>query len=350
MKRWSWLLLLFPALVFAAPGKGRTGVSRGKSLLRGQQPAAAQRLFEAELRKKPGDPDATVGLARALAAQGKCRLAMEHFPVARAAGAWSGDAALDEAQCHLQYGRLSLAEVALEEAIFLNDELDEAWYRLGAVRSARGDAIGLAEVVEALEFRTTRAGSEVLLAWDARNRGDFDSAWEYLWDLQRLQALRPADGREQAIVTLEGTLWMDEGVLPIGAALLQEGLAAHLHDVALSTWRAEAVRREGFPGWAIGMLDRPALRGRMTERAAAVLARAHADFGHHDKAELALRPFRSSVDAEVLATRWYLARATGDSEKMALYADWYEVVPHAGPLDSLIPLYKPPERPLFKKK
>ncbi|MBN2798656.1 MAG: tetratricopeptide repeat protein [Deltaproteobacteria bacterium] len=326
------MILLLPAVALSGAGKARPGVSRGRALLKGGEYAKAQHLFQAALEKNPGDEGAMLGLARAQAHLGQCRRALDRFREARREGAWSAAAAIDEAWCHQQYGHTAQAEAALEEAVVMSPESEQAWYRLGQVRSSLGDHQGVLDAVEALGSLTSRQGPEVLLSWDARDRGDEDEAWTSLWELQRQQRLRPtATGTSQALI-LEGVLLLDVGEPWEASEPLLEAVKRNVQDVLAATWRAESLRRQGFPKWAIAHIDRRVLKGKLDGRSAAIKARAQVDLGKLDKAEETLRPYRSSFDAEVLASRWYLARARGFQEEADWYADWYELAPHGGSL------------------
>jgi hypothetical protein len=90
--------------------------------------------------------------------------------------------------------------------------------------------------------------------------------------------------------------------------------------------RAEALRRIGNADGARNVLDPE--RGLALEgmEADAVMARALVDLGELDVAEVRLSAYANYDDPDVLASRWYLARARKDDALMALLAERYAQV------------------------
>jgi hypothetical protein len=83
--------------------------------------------------------------------------------------------------------------------------------------------------------------------------------------------------------------------------------------IRASVWLAEAQRRQGDVTSAASTLTRPAFERRDPAPVVrAVLARIRVDQGHLDEAEGLLGAHPDPRDPDLLASRWYLARARGE--------------------------------------
>lgn len=307
------------AAVGDAAVKPAVGVRRGNMLLRQGYYRVAVGVFEAAVAASPASPEAHLGLGVARARLGTCAPALEEFR------AWSDSIAFG-------------AKVALVAAHC-------------ASRQSRYDE-AVAFTLTALEKRPSSRTALARLAMDADLLGDFvlrDAAIEYLWYVSPAQdealfaeaalALRRGDlaafdmvdamwrreGRaSEEMNRMRARSWLDVGDPVEAYAELRKGGSKLKRGAESRLMMAETMRRLGQLVDASRALS-GALQGKLTGADSdAVNARIFVDSGELDGAAKLLTGYESELGEEMVASRWYLARARGDTAEMAAEEQAFE--------------------------
>lgn len=309
-----------------------TGVAVAEGLLSSGRPGLALNAAEAA----GPDPRARIVAARARAALGVCGSALAELAELRGAPGWGPAALLAEAHCQRSGGARAAELVSLYEAVCLDPRDDSAFARLVRAADEAGEEALAAWGREHL--LGTPAGVEELVLADARRavlRG-LDDADQRL--MEALPLRRRSSAHRVAVAILEGRRWLDLGWPERGAQALFEAVRADLADPVAAAWRAEALRRSGDWAQADAALTRPRIAaGEPAPLATAIRARVAIDRGDPAGARALLEQLPDPVTAEALASRWYVARATG-RDADALEARWRLADPNpARSLDQLVP-------------
>ena len=145
-----------------------------------------------------------------------------------------------------------------------------------------------------------------------------------------------SDQAHQQVSYLEGLLWLAEGDPVQAEASFGRAIKAmSAHDNAV-IFRAEAIRRMGFPEDAKEIAFRRTLRN--SPFLIPVRARILADLDDLQGAREALESSPSPNEIESLASRWYVARVAGEPTQ-ELQDSWNLLNRSAGArLEALIPL------------
>ncbi len=299
----------------AAPdGTARTGLS----MLRAGKPRAAIAALEANLALAPDSLPIQVALGRAYGRIGRCTTAIAYLDATRDAPVFDVLAAMAGALCA---GRLGLLDDALDyEVRGLAIEPDDVrlltTYALDLARA--GDTVGSeAAVVALVVAHPKRDASAFARASLALQEGDLVAldVELALWE----RADRDTD--EVARLRAQAALDVDD---PLVALREIDAMRRLRHGPNVRQLRAEAWRRLGAAGSALGELDGPrngVLEGPDVD---AVRVRALVDLGQLDEAAALLvlngGDDTSRREPDMLASAWYLARARGDAGAQARYA------------------------------
>jgi tetratricopeptide (TPR) repeat protein len=357
-----WLVLIAPLLAGAPKGggdlegleaiRGKAGKIRGIDLAVGRAKMGdgrwrmAAEEFREVLRERPNYGMAKIGLGESLASLGKCNDALVYLlDVPRDKSIWTVDAASAEALCRYRVGEVSASLAAYEEAIVLGGNRDaKPWVQMTLVVSRQGDPQGAQRMTE-LFSRLPDNDWMVLLAytWIAYDSGSEDLD-RYLPRLESVTG--PGSGPIQVQrLQIDGLRWMDLGMLDLANELFDQALNISMGHSRTSTYKAEALRREGDLASAWYYLTRPAFTTDDSYLREAIKVRVLVDRGEYSEAESLLTSFAEPFDPEVLASTWYLARARGETARAAEVSLWWNNVNpnRLRSLDKLLNVYE--ERP-----
>lgn len=259
-----------------------------------------------------------INQGRKLASEGRCGEAMRLLVPAVGSLPFGPDAAITAASCARKMGWL-------EDAIWLG--LYAVDIDLFHVRAATSVALDLATWGDraAAELQLERidgvsTGVEPALhAWAnlALRDGDIDELDILLrgWDAGGPNA--------RELRRIQGRSWLDldDPVSALAALAQTDKGAPTAEEVAL---RAEAARRSGDPLTAMELLAATGVTEADPAVLDAVRARVLVDDHHLEDAKRVMAPWVASDDEEVIASLWYLARASAEPKVMADHAHLYE--------------------------
>ena len=345
------LLLGLLALAAAAPGGGRR---RGALLIPDDQPPPqgvqhlqrrryrlAASVFKQALRQRPEAEGTKVLLGQAYLGMHRCeeglelllpRVSLSTFGPEAAelmAGCYARDGELGEALYWMQLAELMAPGDLQLQATLAFYELaggePGAWDRLEAALEAAGEDDGA--------LLTTRA---LMLLYV----GEIDEAERTLERIRRIPGRRPYP----MSFFIDARIELDLGN-PVAAERLF-GYAFWRNNAYTPTmllW-AEAARRSGVPEEALYILDTVStLRDQpRRELTRTYRARAAVDLGQLELAQVLVAEAleRDPLSPEAVASAWYLARAEGEAEAMAAWAERYALVQPSPlrTLERLIPI------------
>jgi lipopolysaccharide biosynthesis regulator YciM len=302
---------------------------------RRQYRMAAQMLRQA-LEKDPGKPSLEVMLGRALAGIGRCSQAVDLLERNRTERAYGYRAARAASDCFDAMGREAEGVYFLEEAILLNSDANGLGIDLADLAMRGGDPGTFAQALALAEAEGLESiDAHLVRAMGAFGAGDHDLLWE---------EVRWLDRSEETVAraaVLEGQAWLELDD-PLEAARALEPVARrHPYRTLANAWLAEANRRAGSTQKALELLQTRKMQAAEHVLLEAMAIRAQADFGAdretRERAEGLVRSHGD--DREVVATAWYVARASGDPERAADLQAQYARLGPAGrfPLDLLVP-------------
>lgn len=178
-----------------------------------------------------------------------------------------------------------LSGVALEYLWYVNPDQDESLFAEAALALRQGD----------------------ITSFDA-----IDSMWR-------------REGRSSDEMNrMRARSWLDVGDSAAAYEELRKGGAKIRRGADSRVMMAETTRRLGQTLDAEHALDGK-LQGKLSGADSdAVLARLRVDAGRLEEAEALLLPYANEADEEIEASRWYVARAKGDTAAMAIAAAGYE--------------------------
>jgi predicted Zn-dependent protease len=329
------------AAVAAGPAAERKGLDpsqaggrmspqkRGNMLLQRGMYRVAVSAFEEAVAADPTSPGAHVGLGVSFARNGNCAEALPEFRDWSDSRMFGSKVALLAAHCAErqddpalavefsllawerrrddrtalarialdadQLGDTVLSGVATEYLWYVNPDQDESLFVEAALALRHGD-VGAFDTVDALWVREGRSGEE----------------------MNRMRARS----------------WLDVGDPVAAYAELKEGGSRMRRGADSRVMMAEITRRLGLLADADRALD-SRLMGRLSGADAdAVQARLLVDRGRPDEAAELLAGYALETDEDLVASRWYLARARGDAAAMAAAEADYAAV-RKSPLRSL---------------
>ncbi len=337
MHRSIVLLLLAPLLLASTLERGTTHLKR-------HQWRMAASAFKDVIDREPNNHEAVVGLGRALAGMGQCKRALWRLGQARPTPAWNADAALAEADCWHQRGDDSQADAAWEEAQILAPGRRLMTYRMAVAGVRTGDE---AQYNAALDRLQGPDDNDLMVAmartWRALEWGEADFE-QSLRELEKdMQSVRSRGGRAQLFI-IQGTAWLDAGENKLAEDTLRKGSQILLNHPGLNALIAEAVRRRGYTNNSKLVLDRRVVSVMDGVLFDAIEVRILVDLGKFDQARALANTLPDSYDPDILASRWYLAQATGDEPAAAdLAAEYQSRVWAVGrTLDRLHPMSEKP--------
>lgn len=297
----------------------------------------AIQAYRQEIEADPERVQPHIGLGKALGRLGNCSEALDELWPYAGQRAFGADAAVVASMCSSRLGfeddALSFARMAAE----INPEDPRAVTTLileldtQGLLEERDDWLGRLQVV-----RDDRDASQYARAVLAIRRGDIDEfdAIAFFWTDDRASR---AD-----LARLEAQTWLD--LDDPGEVVDSVRKIKRLRRGKFAGWlRAEATRRLGRADEAADLLDSKVLKRTEGVDTDAVRIRVKIDQGDLKGARALLEPYSASDDPEMVATRWYLARVTGDQRGMARAAETYERV-RVSPLRRLEHLVPIPQR------
>ena len=336
-----WTALLISFLPVLLGGGADLVVAQGQMSKGRYRLAAAE--FRKVLEQRPNYHKAKSGLAQALVAQGKCDEAMMWLgDIPKDKYIWNFETATAEGLCLYRLGDDSGAMAAMEEALILGGGREaNSWFQLAIVMMQSGDYQGSQMVLERLS-RLGQSEGLVLMgyAWLAY----LSSSDDLLFFLHQLENGLEDPGAGRVAVQyylINGRRWLDVGDYDKAIQSFENGLRKSFTHVRTVCWKAEALRRNGEAHDAGYMLKRiePTVASQLKTT---IEVRILVDLGRLEEAAKLLASHANPLDAEVLASRWYLARAQGDGERVERYASWWNEAWGGGnrSLEQLIPIYE----------
>ena len=344
--RLTWLTLLVLSVfglhnALAGPaggsGEGAEGGMRKRmpsvadGMLKQGSYRQAVEAYRLEIEKNAESVPSHLGLGRALTRLGRCDLALAEFWPYVGMKAFSSDVALAAAVCS---GRLGFIEDALmfsEIAVDRNPKNAAAMTNLALTLDTAGryeqlDAL-LAELSTIRDDRDSSYYARTVLALRSGNIEEFDvlaNEW-------------PTTGETvMTLAALRGQSWLDlDDPLEVGRVLRKikrlrrPGLARMVS--------AEAVRREGDTASASDLLEARNLRFNDSSDSDAIRVRVLADEGDFAAAHQILEGYEIGIDADLVASAWYLAWHERDVPQMRAMRDLYLTV-RVSPLRNLYKL------------
>lgn len=345
-----FLALVWVGLAWAGPGDGRgsgqrapgpgivgapaaAGAGRIKEMLRAGSARAQVISWRMEVKANEGSAEAHVGLGEALAELGECEEALVHLWPYLGTAPFGREAAASASQCSARLGLLDDAVLFDRVALELAPEDVHAQTMLAMHLDMTGDAAGVEDLLFELETSSSKGGDPSIYARAllALRHGDVEAfdlcvaMWERAgWDTRHLWRLDI-----QVWLDLDDPARALDGVGP-----LQRRRGGG------RTYIAEAQRRLGEASAALSLLEDNAIRVSEGATADAVLARIYTDLGDDAKAAKLLDGYPEDSDADIVASRWYLALKLGHSGQAAAYARlWSRLnVNRLRTLDLLVPV------------
>lgn len=287
------------------------------------RPALAADHARKCLAERPGATRCTGLLLRALAASGGCVEALALVPGLRQRRGWDAEHAEAEASCWVELGQGEAGVAALEEAVSLADNSAETRFAMlqlhvlaGQIASAEADYAALVELPERGNLVPL---ARALLDLESGSP-DFDASFAELQRAPQTDATRASLAHLHMI---DGIAWLDAGDPVLAEAAFSRSVTLAITQFRYAALRAEAFRRQGDLDGAEMILTRPWLVNDTTPIVRAVRARVAADRGRTDEARDILRQLAASDLLEVVATRYYVARALGaDADAARFAAEW----------------------------
>lgn len=328
MTRWLLLVAVLASSALAADGEGRPGKEGKAGRKRGGAPMGDMLLNSGRTRAAAGqfrkrvqaDPDSVagwVGWAMAQARLGRCEEALDKFWPYTHTRPFKTSAAMLASRCSARLGfvddALHFDMLALER----NPGNLRALNALALDLHQAGDRAGAAEVLDRLlvidRDKDSSLFAEAAIALREGRIDDFDAAC-LLWEREGRSA--------EELMRLRAYSWLD---LDDPAQALREITRVFKLDRGLEArlLMAETNRRLGYTDTADTEFERPYRTKLVGFEADVLRARVRVDQGRLDEAQALLAPHAEAIDEDVVATRWYVARALGNAEEVArAEADW----------------------------
>jgi len=346
----AWLLLL--SLLAPATGEQPTGPGaqllelgpEGYNALRTMQMGnhkKALQQFEVLLEKYPDNRRLHMSIGQVKLSMNDCEGGAEWILRHRTRPTFKLKMAGQLAACSARHGDYANAVYWQEEAALLDPENPNVWSLLGMYRYRQGDYWGVeAALDEAAALDPNDMRLHLAFASIALTEGDHERIDELI------ARVAEADKGLVNAYVLEARLELDLGNPVLAEQVATKAVKRDIDGTSALVLKAEALRRLGDLEDAAGLLQRR--EAWYLERPVMwpVHIRVLADQRDFEAADdvLARALDANPHEPELLASGWYLARARGDAEGMAVWADRYEVVavnPYRT-LESLVPLTESP--------
>lgn len=314
-------------------------VDMGDAYLAEKRWPLAEQVFRDALEERPRWPRARLGLAKALKGQGRCSEVLSLLKKVRRRKLWNYGGAMMEADCALQSGTLARAAAALDEAVFFSQKHPEPLFMKAMIYHRLGDRFLRDQWIEMLGQHGS--GEGLYLLGKTRAALDDGSPTFDLWFevLRHYQMDRMSPSLTVETYVLDGQRWLDLGENQLATASFLSGQKVSLLHAKPALWRAEALRRQGHIDGVSAVLTRRTSSGNIkTPFMRAVEIRWRVDRGEIDQA-LSLFNGTEERDVELMASRWYVARAIEDKASVKHWARrWRANVSAQGrTLEQLIP-------------
>ncbi len=276
---------------------------------------AAVMAFRRQLARDPESVALNIGLGKALQRAGECPEALDRLQPYVGLPAFGLEAAMSASACAGELGLWS--DAVLYDRVALEEDPDHvrALTALALDADASGDAAGVAEALARLDALGT---SGFVRAAFALRHGDLD-----LFDVELVLLARGGHASATDVARMTAQSWLDVDDPVRAVEVVNRHFRLGRSRAPLRMLRGEAYRRRGETD--IGRHTYSEARGSAPEGAlaAALHARVLVDDGAPEDAAQLLRPYASSTDPEVMASRWYVARALGDTAAEARAAAEY---------------------------
>lgn len=304
------------------------------AMMRSGLPRGQVVSWRMEYKNHPKSEETRLGLAMALFRMGECAEALDHF--------WAlSDSTFFDAKAAAAAGQCAAREGYYQDAVFFDKIGLEKMpdnvriLELLAIHSdLAGDGPQMQRTFATLETLGKKGGDPSLYARVAvavrHSDVDLVDANRNNWSAEGWSA---AD-----FVRFDAQLWLDLDD-PLTASRLQPPKGPRSYGRHIF---AEAFRRLGEADTAINWLSNDKARVAEGIAADAVEARAYTDVGDFAQAKEILAAYPEETDAEIQASRWYLAQAQGDAPGAQRWASaWRQVNPSPlRTLQQLIPITK----------
>lgn len=302
-----------------------------------KRPRLAGQQARNVLRSQPGDLDAREQLGVALAAQGACSLAVVEIDKVLDVRPLGPPGVQAQAICAAMRGDMSGALAEWEELGVMEPADATVWLRTGRARLDIGDVAGAWAALGVLE---SLPGADIPV-WLLRAELRFvtgDPAVEEDMQLAGKELGAVQDSVRVAVRVIEARWWMAQGYPRVAADRLKETKGLSLVHRSVARVRAEALRRAGERAQAAEILARPMLVRDEDLRLTSTRVRLAADTGELVQAAALLSGMPDVDVPDVVATRWYVAQARGQSAEAERLAARYEDLPGPRvPLALLLP-------------
>ncbi len=316
------------------PGRMKPGIRRGNAMLNSGMPMAAAGAFRDALERDPDNAEAHVGLGQSRARAGRCAAALEHLLPWTHALAFGPKAAMLTANCLERQGRVEEAIAMDLHALTLRPAMPGALTRLVLDADRIGDDALRQVALEHLWIVDPRRDESIFAeAALALRHGDL----EVLDIMATLWAREGRDNDEFDRLQARSWLDLDDPVTALDVFAkhrrVRRGASARLLAI-------EASRRLGLTSQARAAIEGKAFGALTGLDADVVRIRLAVDEGALDEARRLADELGNESDEELIASRWYLARAGGDTAHATELAAQYEAV-QTSPirsLDQLVPL------------
>ncbi len=298
--------------------KGKGGAPVGDMLLGAGRTRAAAGQFKKRIESDPDSVAAWVGWAVAQSRLGRCEEALEHFWPYSHTRPFKPSVALAASRCAARLGYIDDALYFDMLALERNPSSLRTLNALALDLHQAGDRAGADEVLERLlvidRDKDSSLFAETAIALREGRLDDFD-ALVLTWE---------REGRaSEELARLKAYSWLDVDD-PVHA---QEALKSKFRlerSLEARLLQSEIQRRLGETDTADGEYERRYRTKLVGFEADVMRSRVRVDQGRLEEAEALLAPHADVLDDEdVVASRWYLARAQGDAATMAeMEAKW----------------------------
>ncbi len=280
---------------------------QGFSLLKEGRYRQAIEAFREELEAQPGHPPLEIGLARAYANTGRCGMALPLFHRHRSSPGWIAVAARETGTCHAKRGELSEAIYMLEEAWLMAPARADLWHDLHWMALEVGDS----ELLE--RSRAQVEDSAMAAAQEAFYVGDHDAFFLAIGEVQSQDTTVRADA-------LEARVWLqlDDPQQAVRVLLPDESNVDRALRPSITPWLVEARRRSGDPERALTLASLRRHGPEVSLIMEAAVLRVRADLGEEVTAEALELYAAHPVNAQVVATAWYVTREHRFAERFEL--------------------------------